>query len=291
MTFELVWEIDSPAEPSLDRVRRQVDALTDLADAVLVPENPTGRAGVSSLVVAGVARAAGKRPIACLNARDRNLLGLRRDLLTAEVLAVDEVLLVHGDEPEIGVRTAGTTVRSMLDACHGHGMRAAVTARLAPIPRWKLDADRLFVQVSYSLDDLLRWRDTITFTGPVHPAVLVVPSVAMATRLSARVPALAPPPTWLDAVAVDPTAGFHLAAALVAAIRDSGAFEGVHVVGGPRFLSASSAVRAALEHHVPSPDRPPRSTHDDRHPDRCEPRLPPHGERPRAQVGARTPLA
>ena len=49
----------------------------------------------------------GGRAIACLNARDRNVLGFRRDLLTAAAYGVDEFLFVYGDRPETG---GGTTV-------------------------------------------------------------------------------------------------------------------------------------------------------------------------------------
>ena len=35
----------------------------------------------------------GARAIACLNARDRNVLGFRRDLLTAAAYGVDEFLV------------------------------------------------------------------------------------------------------------------------------------------------------------------------------------------------------
>ena len=41
----------------------------------------------------------GGRSIACLNARDRNLLGLQRDLLTAAAYGVNQFLFVYGDEP------------------------------------------------------------------------------------------------------------------------------------------------------------------------------------------------
>jgi len=56
----------------------------------------------------------GGRSIACLNARDRNLLGFQRDLLTAEAYGVDQFLLVRGDEPRVGSRTSELTVRTML---------------------------------------------------------------------------------------------------------------------------------------------------------------------------------
>ena len=249
MPFEVVWEVDPPAEPDRARLHRQIAAVDGLATAALVPDNPTGRASVSSLAIAHTLQSHGLPAIACLNARDRNLLGFRRDLLTARYLGIEEVLLVRGDRPTAGARAEDLSVRSMLSECRsdvGGGVRVAVTTRLRPLPAWKEEADRLFVQVTWSLDDLLCWRDTTSFAGPVVPAVLVVPSTSMARRLADRVPELAVPPAWLAAIDADPTAGFALAADLVESIRASGAFDGVHIVGGQRFRTAADAIRTRL---------------------------------------------
>ena len=64
--------------------------------------------------VAHEVQAMGARGIACLNSRDRNLLGFRRDLLTAAAYGVDEFLFVYGDRPESGARSDDLTVRTML---------------------------------------------------------------------------------------------------------------------------------------------------------------------------------
>ncbi|QXC59670.1 hypothetical protein KSP35_14915 [Aquihabitans sp. G128] len=234
--FDVIWEVDPPVRPDLGPLHAQLDVVRDVATAVLVPDNHTGRATVSSIAVAERVNASGAHAIACLNARDRNLLGLRRDLLTCMVGGVDDLLLVYGDEPEVGERAPGVTVRSMLEECRSHrdDLRVGVTSRLGPLPAWKREAHQLFVQVSWSIDELLRWRETVAFDGPIHPAVLVVPSAAMARRLSARVPELRVPEAWIDAVAADPAAGVELAAELVEQIRTSGAFAGVHLVAGVR---------------------------------------------------------
>ena len=144
---------------------------------------------MSSLVIASEVQRHAGAAIACLNARDRNLLALRRDLLTAAHLRVDEVLLVHGDEPEVGERAGGLGVRTMLEETVGHGLRAAVATRLGPLAGWKRDAHRLFVQVSWSIDELLRWRDALRFDGPVHAGVMVLPNATAARRITSRVPA------------------------------------------------------------------------------------------------------
>ena len=57
----------------------------------------------------------GGRAIACLNSRDRNVLGFRRDLLTAAAYGVDEFLLVYGDRPESGRRSDDVSVRRMIE--------------------------------------------------------------------------------------------------------------------------------------------------------------------------------
>ena len=243
--FEVVWEIEPPLRADVDLLHAQLASATDVATSILVPDNHTGRATVSSIAIARVVAMRGRRATACLNARDRNLLGLRRDLLTCAFDGVDDLLLVYGDEPDIGARASDLTVRTMVEECRlqAPNLRVGVTTRLRAVPAWKRAADRLFVQVSYDMDALLRWRDGITFAGPVYPAVMVIPSTSMARRLAARVPALRVPEGWLDAIDQDPAAGVELAALLAERIRASGAFEGVHIVSGRRHREAATRLR------------------------------------------------
>ena len=95
-------------------VRHQIGVMSTIASAFLIPDNHIGRATVSSIAVAHEVARMGGRAIACLNARDRNLLGFRRDLLTAAAYGVDEFLFVYGDRPESGKRSDDLTVRSMI---------------------------------------------------------------------------------------------------------------------------------------------------------------------------------
>jgi len=37
------------------------------------------------------------------------------------------------------------------------------------LPEWKRDADFLFAQVRFTLDDLLEWRASVDFDGPCTP--------------------------------------------------------------------------------------------------------------------------
>lgn len=79
----ILCELEPATRPDLRHVRRQVALLDGVAEAYLIPDNHLGRATVSSIAVAGEVAALGGRSVACLNSRDRNLLGFRRDLLTA----------------------------------------------------------------------------------------------------------------------------------------------------------------------------------------------------------------
>ena len=112
--FEIICEIEPATRPDLKRVRHQIGVLAPVADAFLVPDNHIGRATVSSVAVAHEVGAMGARAIACLNARDRNVLGMRRDLLTAAAYGVDEFLCVYGDRPASGARVEQLSVRDMI---------------------------------------------------------------------------------------------------------------------------------------------------------------------------------
>jgi methylenetetrahydrofolate reductase (NADPH) len=253
--FEVVCEIEPPTRPDLMHVRHQIGVLSKVASSFLIPDNHIGRATVSSIAVAHEVERMGGRSIACLNARDRNLLGFRRDLLTAAAYGVDQFLFVYGDRPSSGARTGQLTVRSMIEELRSFSasqvgparpFRVGVTAGQGPLPPWKRDADFLLAQVRFSLDELLRWRATIEFNGPVYAGVMVVPSVAMAHKISADIAQLAVPDRWLIAIEQDPGAGVDLACALVSDIKDSGAFDGVHVIPVSRYREVAAQLERRL---------------------------------------------
>ena len=247
---EVICEIEPPTRADLMHVRHQIGVLSKVASAFLVPDNHIGRATVSSIAVAHEVERMGGRSVACLNARDRNLLGLQRDLLTAAAYGVDRFLFVYGDRPATGDRTGHLTVRSMLaeartsDALAGTGrcFRIGVTTPLRPLPSWKQDADFLVTQIAFSVEDLLRWRETTTFNGPVYAGILVVPSAPMARKLAATIPQLTVPDALVSAVERDRLAGVTLACELIEAVHDSRAFDGVHLVPTCRYREVAAAL-------------------------------------------------
>ena len=245
MGFEVVCEIEPATTPDLTRVRHQIGVLAPVATSFLIPDNHIGRATVSSVAVAHEVQAMGGRAVACLNARDRNLLGFERDLLTAAAYGVEEFLFVYGDKPTTGGRTSELTVRSMVEHARAatdapafagaRPFRLGVTTRLTPVPAWKLTADFLFVQVGFDVDRLVAWRETIDPDARVYAGVMVLASAAMARRLAATVPDIDIPDEVVRALEADPDAGVDIAVELVEAVRASGAFTGVHLVPVGRY--------------------------------------------------------
>lgn len=248
--FEVVCEIEPATTPDLTRVRHQIGVMTPVASSFLIPDNHIGRATVSSVAVAHEVQAMGGRAVACLNARDRNLLGFERDLLTAAAYGVEEFLFVYGDKPTTGGRTSELSVRSMIEHARAatdsaalagtRPFRLGATTRLTPVPAWKLAADFLFVQVSFSLDRLLAWRDTIDTDIDVFAGVMVVASPAMGRRLLATVPDIEIPDALLRTIEADPDAGIDTALDLLAGIEASGAFAGVHLVPVSRYRQVAA---------------------------------------------------
>lgn len=255
--FEITCEIEPATTPDLTRVRHQIGVLAPVASSFLIPDNHIGRATVSSVAVAHEVQAMGGRAIACLNARDRNLLGFERDLLTAAAYGVDQFLFVYGDKPTTGGRTSELTVRSMIE--HARAAAAAITfadtppfrvgaaTGLRPVPAWKRATDFLFAQVSFSLDRLLAWRETFDADIEVYAGVLVVASAGMARRLAVSAPDIDIPDALVSAVEADPDAGVDAALELIDGIEASGAFTGVHLVPVSRYRQV--AARLESRHH------------------------------------------
>jgi 5,10-methylenetetrahydrofolate reductase len=252
-SFGIICEIEPATRPDLKHVRHQIEVLSPVASAFLIPDNHIGRSTVSSIAVAHEVQLMGGRSVACINARDRNVLGFHRDLLTATAYGVNEFLFVYGDRPETGSRSDDLTVRTMISEARQfahrpdvEGFRIGVATGLRSIPSWKHEADFLLTQVSFSVEDLVRWRTTNEFAGPVFAGVMVLPSVAMARKLSAEVPQLAVPEPIIRRLEADRNAGVAIACDLITKIRESKAFDGVHLIPVNRYREMASRLESML---------------------------------------------
>lgn len=244
-SFAVLCEIEPPRRPDIEHVRVQIETLKPVSDAFLIPDNHLGRATVSSVAVAHEVAYMGGRSIACINARDRNLLGFRRDLLTAAAYGVDHFLFVYGDAPREGRRTEDLTVRGMLDEVRSFGtgplFQGYADFRIGTVTRpgrslaWRTRADFVFVQISYDLPRLLRWRERLEYEGKMYAGVLVLTSSRMANRVNATIPDIRIPQEIIDKLDDDPSVGVDVAMEQIRMLKESGAFNGVHLVPVARF--------------------------------------------------------
>lgn len=243
--FRVICEVRPPVRPSLLGVRRQVAMFGKSTDAYLVPENPIGVPTMSSLVVAREVSVLGGSPIAVLNARDRNLLGLKRDILTAVESGTNEMLFVGGDPSpgttsELSARSMMIEARAFCKALDVAPITVAVASGLGTLSPWKHDADEVFLQASFSLDDLLDWRERSEFDGPVYAGVIVVPSASRARKWSAELPGITVPDDLVAALDDDGSAGVAFACDLIDKIEHSSAFDGVHLIAGVKYREMAS---------------------------------------------------
>lgn len=248
--FKILCELEPPRGPDLDHVREQIEALDPVTDSFLVPDSHLGHATVSSVAVAHEVLWMGASAIACINARDRNLLGFRRDLLTAAAYGVDHFLFVYGDAPREGRRAEDLTVRGMIEEVRGYGegplfqgradFRIGTAAKSGRGLAWRQKADFLFVQITYSTSRLMRWREGLDFEGRVYPGVLVLASSRMAQRINASIPDIRIPQPIIDKLDDDPDVGVELACEQIEALKDSGAFDGVHLVPVGRYREVAA---------------------------------------------------
>jgi methylenetetrahydrofolate reductase (NADPH) len=254
--FEIICEIEPPTRPDLMHVRHQIGTLSKVADSFLIPDNHLGRATVSSVAVAHEVEAMGGRSIACLNSRDRNLLGFRRDLLTAAAYGVDQFLFVYGDKPGSGSRTGDLTVRTMIEEVRAltgdpafsgtPPFRVGTAAALRPFPAWKRAADFVFTQVGFSLESLVQWREANPVEVPVFAGVMVLASEAHARRLAAAIPDITIPESLIRQVSSDRQAGVEATCEYILQIRDSGVFDGVHLIPVARYREVATRLESLL---------------------------------------------
>jgi 5,10-methylenetetrahydrofolate reductase len=125
--------------------------------------------------------------------------------------------------------------------------RVGTAAGLRPLPAWKHAADFMFVQVSFSLDALLRWRDANPVDMPVYAGVMVIASSAHARRLAAAIPDIDIPADLVDRLDGDRLAGVESTCEQVLKIRESGAFDGVHLVPVTRYREVAARLEPMLK--------------------------------------------
>ncbi|MHB8555657.1 MAG: methylenetetrahydrofolate reductase [Candidatus Dormibacteria bacterium] len=119
-------ELAMPRRAHLEPVRQALVQLARAVGVVGLTDNHMGRPRLSPLAAVPACLAHGLRPIVHVSCRDRNLLGLRQQVIGAAALGAAGVLVVRGDRKE-----------GMVDS------RISVVDVLADIPDWALPQELL----------------------------------------------------------------------------------------------------------------------------------------------------
>lgn len=226
MSFRLIYELSIPREPNVKKILTQIEIFRPVADSFLVPDNHLGRAAMSSLAAAIEVRANDGKPLVALNARDRNELRLKSDLLTLTAYEIDEVLFVYGDPA--GERS-GLTVRRMLEASDGEDLKRGVAVTIGKPLGWRERADFLFTNLAFGRGKPGYWREARGFSHPLYCGVIALQNRDLSAKYLANIPGLEAPPGYLEAFDDDGDAGFRAALKELDDLKAAGV-DGAHLV-------------------------------------------------------------
>ncbi len=100
--FAITAEVPPPLAAAPEAMLALAAPLRDRVDAINVTDAAGARIAMSSLAAAAILRRAGVEPILQMTCRDRNRIALAGDLLGAAALGVENILVLHGDDPSQG---------------------------------------------------------------------------------------------------------------------------------------------------------------------------------------------
>ncbi|GHT45506.1 methylenetetrahydrofolate reductase [Endomicrobiia bacterium] len=99
--FLITAELFPPRGVNVSSFLRRADCLTDV-DAVNVTDNQRASMRAGSLAMSKVLVDHGIEPIVQIVARDKNRIALQSEMLSANILGIENILLLSGDHPKTG---------------------------------------------------------------------------------------------------------------------------------------------------------------------------------------------
>ncbi len=266
--FAVLGQLRLHEDDGAENVIAQAEQIAEVVDAVSVTDCPYGVLHMSGLAVAALLLPRGVDTVLHFSSRDRNRLALKSELLGASALGVTSFLLQRGDrlpdevQPtkkqvfDTGAKRFLATAKHLSDYRIANGREELNLGTMATIfnpeddwvPRElmaKVDAGASFIQTQICLDPALLRRFT---------SFLVSARVTRQCRLIVSVPVLtsAENARWLfdnlrgsvvpksvverfNAASDQEAFGIHLAAEMIAALKDIPGVSGVNLstTGGP----------------------------------------------------------
>lgn len=264
--FVVTAEIGPPKGTNIEEILYNIDLLKDRLDALNVTDNQSSVMRLSSLAACHLIQERGGEPILQMTCRDRNRLALQSDLLSANVLGINNVLCLTGDHVVVGdnpqakpvfdldsvqliqaVRMmeegrdmGGNQLHGGVEFCVG----ATVTPEANPVEpqlikfEKKVEAGAEFFQTQavYDLDNFKRFMDYARkFNVKILAGIVLLASVGMARFMNANVPGVFVPEELIEELAKAPKGkvlqkGVEIAGRMIRTISEEGICDGVHIM-------------------------------------------------------------
>ncbi len=100
--FVVTGEVGPPKGATVEEIMEGARVMKDYVAAVNVTDNQSAVMRLGSLAVSHLLKKEGIEPVFQMVCRDRNRIALESDLLSAEVLGIDNVLIITGDHMALG---------------------------------------------------------------------------------------------------------------------------------------------------------------------------------------------
>lgn len=267
--FVVTAEIIPPLSASATGLMEKVEPLRGLADAVNMTDAAGSRPAMSSFAAAAILVREGLEPVLQITCRDRNRIALAGDLLGAAAQGVENLLILHGDEPKVGdmpdakpvydldSRAAMTLARDMRDRGElpsGRKIEPAprfligcADSPVDPAPDWKpkgleakvaAGAEFAQTQFCFDLDAARRYVERLEAEGTLSRLRLIVGVGVLASAKQARfmrenlfgVTIPDAVVARLDAAPDQKAEGRAIAAGIIRALKGVKGVAGVHVM-------------------------------------------------------------
>ena len=264
--FVITAEVGPPKGTNIAEMLHHIDLLKDKVDALNVTDNQSSVMRISSLAVAHLIKEKGGEPILQMTCRDRNRLALQSELLSANILDVNNVLCLTGDYVTVGdhvdakpvfdlesvqlIQTVrllekgedlgGNKLNAPVQFCVG----AIVTPEADPIEpqlmkfEKKVKAGAEFIQTQ-AIYDLNKFKDFMKyarkFNVKIMAGIVLLVSAGMAKYMNANVPGIFVPQELIDEMSSAPKGkaldkGIEIAGRMIKQIKDEKVCDGVHIM-------------------------------------------------------------
>jgi len=266
-TFVITAELGPPQSCNGDIVRKKT-AYFKGVDGVNITDNQTAIVRMSSIASAKIVLDQGLEPVIQVTCRDRNRIGLQRDLLGAYALGIQNVLCLtgdhqkFGDHPEargvfdldsvqliamtnrlnIGKFLSGEsmkTVPSFFTGGAANPFADPLEMRMIRLAK-KIEAGAGFIQTQpvFDLDRFLKWMDAVRSAGlhsrtAILAGIMPVKSARALLYMQEEVPGITISEAYIERMqkAEDPKEeGIRIAKEIMGEVRCMDGISGIHIM-------------------------------------------------------------